>query len=189
MQNSVFRMCSRVLESDIETAVCKRLFAAGVKNRKGKTPTSRGYPDRLFFMPNAVVVFVEFKRPGGVLSALQEIEIEDLRALGHVVLVVDEVEDAVTRLLAIKTACENGEWQMVRQPPADKESVLWVFSVSVLSEGLSFALYDYRSRKLLKNSAGDTEHFKTEAAAVERAERLCAKLKYKELVKELGAPW
>lgn len=50
-----------------------------------------GWPDRLFITPTGNVFWVEFKRPGNVLSAGQETVIGDLTKRGHMVYIVDNV--------------------------------------------------------------------------------------------------
>ena len=52
-----------------------------------------GVPDRLLLGAGARVKFVEFKRPGGKPTALQEAWHRKLRSLGFEVYVIDNVED------------------------------------------------------------------------------------------------
>lgn len=52
-----------------------------------------GVPDRLILCPGGRVMFVEFKRPGGKPTPLQEAWHRKLRALGFKVEVIDNVSD------------------------------------------------------------------------------------------------
>jgi hypothetical protein len=54
---------------------------------------ARGWPDRIVALENGEVLWVELKRPGGTLSALQEKVLDDLAKLGHKVHVTYSKED------------------------------------------------------------------------------------------------
>lgn len=85
-------------ESTIEMRANKLMITyLGIKNVKMQV---RGWPDRMYLLPNGKVFFIEFKRPGGKLSRLQAHTIEMLKKLGHDVEVID---DAVR---ALEFACE-----------------------------------------------------------------------------------
>ena len=49
---------------------------------------NRSMPDRVFWRNGGRPLLVEFKRPGGELTELQRLKIEQLRAAGYTVLVV-----------------------------------------------------------------------------------------------------
>jgi hypothetical protein len=68
------------LESAIEAAACRRARAAGwAAIKQGGPGNARGWPDRLFINEDALHVWIEFKRPGGKLTPLQEGKIADLQ--------------------------------------------------------------------------------------------------------------
>lgn len=78
-------------ESSIEAA-CKRYA-----DRRGWVllklwPISRGLPDRILLRPGAKIDFIEFKRPGGVPTAMQLWWRDRLLSLGFGWTVVDSVE-------------------------------------------------------------------------------------------------
>lgn len=79
-----------MLESEIEKECCKWAASEGWSSYKFVSPSKRGVPDRIFLRDNKTV-FVEFKRPGGKLSKLQEREIEKLRAQQFKVFVIDNL--------------------------------------------------------------------------------------------------
>lgn len=55
----------------------------------------RGWPDRMVFMDNARILWLEFKREGEGLRKLQEYIHRKLRKKGHVVYTVYSFEEAV----------------------------------------------------------------------------------------------
>jgi len=82
-----------ILERDLE-----RYFSAQCKKHKLMTLKlnvryARGWPDRIVALENGEVLWVELKRPGGTLSALQEKVLDDLAKLGHKVHVTYSKED------------------------------------------------------------------------------------------------
>ena len=48
-----------------------------------KIQSTAGWPDRLCLLPNGRHFFVEFKKPGGMLSPLQAYTIKRLLQMGH----------------------------------------------------------------------------------------------------------
>lgn len=60
---------------------------------KVETPSMNGVPDFLY-LRSGVYVWIEWKKPGGVLSAIQEVRIKEMRAHGATVYVVDNLIDA-----------------------------------------------------------------------------------------------
>jgi hypothetical protein len=92
------------LEAEIEDEVCKQALELGVTNAKLKSPSSRGYPDRIFFIPGGKPIFIEFKRPDGKLSRGQLIILRRLRHYGYRVEVCDNVKEAIAH---IKAALES----------------------------------------------------------------------------------
>lgn len=81
-----------ILERDLEkyfTAQCKKL---GLLTLKLHVRFARGWPDRIVPVKNGKVLWVELKRPGGKLSALQAKLHADLAKIGHEVYVLDSKE-------------------------------------------------------------------------------------------------
>ena len=81
-----------ILERDLE-----KYFTAQCKKRKLMTlklhvKFARGWPDRIVPIENGQVLWVELKRPGGKLSALQAKNHISLLRLGHEVYVLDSKE-------------------------------------------------------------------------------------------------
>ena len=92
-------MSSRVrLESSVERPVCEHATARQITFLKLNVRYRRGWPDVMFLFDNAVVVFVEFKRPGEKQRKLQVYIGGVLMRLGFPVYVVDNVEAGI-RLL------------------------------------------------------------------------------------------
>lgn len=65
-------------EKEIETYFVRRVKAAGGLAYKFRSVSQRGVADRIACMPNGEAWFVELKKPGGRLSALQEIFAEEM---------------------------------------------------------------------------------------------------------------
>lgn len=60
-------------EAEIERYFVQRVKALGGYAYKFRSVTQRGVADRIACMPNGEAWFVELKKPGGRLSALQQI--------------------------------------------------------------------------------------------------------------------
>ena len=58
-------------------------------------PGSRGKPDRIILLPSGKVLFIEFKREGGIVRPLQAHVHRELRELGYAVGVFDDADDAI----------------------------------------------------------------------------------------------
>ena len=65
-------------EKEIEAYFVKRVKAMGGYAYKFRSVTQRGVADRIACMPNGQAWFVELKKEGGRLSALQEIFSEEM---------------------------------------------------------------------------------------------------------------
>jgi len=99
-------------ETKVEAHLRKKATAAGALVRKMVWPGHRGAPDRLVVWPGsfafmsddaeAVVHFIELKRPGGTLEDHQVREHEKLRSMGCAVYILDSIE-AVDRYIAERT--------------------------------------------------------------------------------------
>lgn len=82
-----------ILERDLEryfSAQCKKHHLLTLKLH---VRFARGWPDRIVALENGEVLWVELKRPGGKLSALQVKAHDDLAKLGHKVHVVYSKEE------------------------------------------------------------------------------------------------
>ena len=80
-------------ESQLEQKLVSHITKLGGIAYKFSSPNRRSVPDRLCVMPNGRAFFVELKTKGKTPTALQQHEHETLRALGHTVLVIDNIGD------------------------------------------------------------------------------------------------
>lgn len=81
-----------MLEKDVEKAVKRYAESKGWLTRKWTSPNHAFVPDQIFINPVGRVIFVEFKRPGGVCTPGQLREHQKLRDQGCSVFVIDSVE-------------------------------------------------------------------------------------------------
>jgi len=81
------------LESSIEKRAVAEIRKAGCLALK--LMHARGWPDRLILIPGGVVLFLEFKRPGGFLRPIQSWVHGRLERRGFDVVTVDTVDAAV----------------------------------------------------------------------------------------------
>jgi hypothetical protein len=72
-----------MLEKTIEQYFVQTVKKLGGKAYKFSSPAHRGVSDRIAVMPNGVVWFVEIKRPGGKLTALQELFAKEMTDMGQ----------------------------------------------------------------------------------------------------------
>lgn len=79
-----------MLERQVEDPVVAYAKGLGFKVRKMNGQGFNHWPDRLFLGPDGRTFWVEFKRPGGMLSPGQEAMIGDLLAMGHRVYVCSD---------------------------------------------------------------------------------------------------
>lgn len=100
-----------MLESKIEVKCCEYALSKGVRSSK---LGQQGDPDRIFWVPyeqvfveicegayterDAEAWLVEFKRPGGVVSKLQETKIKWLEKAGFIVDIIYSFEEFVEKL-------------------------------------------------------------------------------------------
>ena len=70
----------------------------GVLSVKLAMLTDSGWPDVLFVFPRGVVVWVEFKRPGGAVRPRQHLMHRVLKAFGHLVFIFDDADDCIHNL-------------------------------------------------------------------------------------------
>jgi hypothetical protein len=81
------------MEKHIEMRSRKYAENKGGKLYKWVSPGNNGMPDRILILPFRPAVFIEFKDKGKKPSPLQLIRHEELRALGQIVLVLDNFID------------------------------------------------------------------------------------------------
>lgn len=99
-----------VLEKSIEGPVVKYAKRLGYEVVKLNGMGQRALPDRMFLGPEGRVVFIEFKRPGGKPTALQAALHARWKALGHVVHLIDSVEEGKALL------SPNPMWPSMEEP-------------------------------------------------------------------------
>ena len=81
------------LERELEKRMGERLRRLGCLYYKFVSPQNRGVPDRIVICPDGCLVFVELKRPGGRLAALQSVQQARLRRHGQLVAQVWDREE------------------------------------------------------------------------------------------------
>jgi hypothetical protein len=81
-------MLERLIEQKLRLAV----KAKGGLALKFVSPGTAGVPDRIVLAPDGRVFFVELKAPGGILSPKQVKMVRTLFGLGHIVLVINSLE-------------------------------------------------------------------------------------------------
>lgn len=85
-----------LLESEIEAEAVKRAKKDGwLALKNGGQGNMRGWPDRLFMHDGPIYAWVEFKRPGGKTTALQEKRIAELLGIGASVRVCFSADEAM----------------------------------------------------------------------------------------------
>lgn len=84
-----------MLEKAIEAAAVKKAKALGYMCLKINGLGQRSWPDRLFLAKDGKVIWIEFKRKGGVLSEGQKTKIAELKAQKQSVFVCYSVEEAM----------------------------------------------------------------------------------------------
>jgi hypothetical protein len=80
------------LERDLEAYFSKQCKKHGLLTLKLSVHFQRGWPDRVVPLENGEVLWVELKRPGGVVSPLQQKVHDQLASRGHKVYVIDSKE-------------------------------------------------------------------------------------------------
>ena len=79
-------------ETEVERALVKATKERGGKAYKFVSPGVDGVPDRIIVLPHGKIGFIETKRPGEKMRALQEKRKRQLRELGFLVFCVDRIE-------------------------------------------------------------------------------------------------
>lgn len=85
-----------MLEKHVEAALVKRVKQLGGMAEKFTSPAKRSVPDRLVTLPGNIIVFVELKAPSKKPTEKQKLDHDRRRLLGCHVLVIDNVEDALS---------------------------------------------------------------------------------------------
>ena len=92
MPGQVRTTAESVIERDSCEWIAKELGVHSVKFNT--TGSDTGYPDRIFWIPGGQPLLIEFKKPGGQLSAKQKYQIERLEKLGYNVKVCTNARQA-----------------------------------------------------------------------------------------------
>lgn len=79
-------------ESEIERVLVEEVKRLGGRAYKWTSPGNDGVPDRIVFLPDTRVIFVELKTDTGRLSPLQKIQTDRLKKLGQWVEVVKGIQ-------------------------------------------------------------------------------------------------
>ena len=87
-----------VLEKDVEKKVRDWAQKNGLLSIKLSSQHSRGQPDRMFLNTKGQVMFIEFKKPGGQPTKLQEMWLETLEERGFVVMLCDDPDAGILAL-------------------------------------------------------------------------------------------
>lgn len=84
---------AEVSEKMIERYLVEKAKNIGLPCLKYSNPNMVGYPDRLLVLPGGGVVWVELKSRGRKPTKIQQIRIEELTGMGHLVRVIDNKAD------------------------------------------------------------------------------------------------
>jgi hypothetical protein len=82
-------------EAELEDILVKEIRNAGGRTYKWISPGNSGVPDRIVFLPNGRVIFVELKADSGIVSGLQKTQIKRLQDLGQDVRIVKGIRGLV----------------------------------------------------------------------------------------------
>lgn len=93
-----------ILETEIEQKLVALTKRYGGRCLKWVCPGWSGVPDRLLLLPGGRIMFVELKRPKGVLAKRQEWWRNEIRRLGFEAYVVRDQTDLNTLELVILDA-------------------------------------------------------------------------------------
>ncbi|MCK5605447.1 VRR-NUC domain-containing protein [Candidatus Pacearchaeota archaeon] len=86
-----FNKDRKLLEKEVERPVSKKAQENGWKVYKWKSVNNAGVLDRIF-IKQGKCVFVEFKRPGGKTTKLQDDVIQELKDENMITMVIDNRE-------------------------------------------------------------------------------------------------
>lgn len=79
-------------EAAIEKTVSRRAVALGFLSFKFVSPGNRSVPDRLY-IKYGITFYIEYKAPGEQPTKQQKLRIEEMKAAGAIVAVIDNVAD------------------------------------------------------------------------------------------------
>ena len=91
-------------EKTVEQKLVQAVRAKGGVCWKFVSPSTVGVPDRVVILPGGHIGFVEVKAPGEKPRPVQEVRINQLRGMGAVCLVLDDVSEVEAVCDAIQRA-------------------------------------------------------------------------------------
>lgn len=86
------------LEAEIENAFVKYAESRGCYALKLRLDGRNGWPDRTVVGPEGLIMFVEFKRPGGKIRPMQRVWEKVLKSCGFIVLKPTSIGEAEAKL-------------------------------------------------------------------------------------------
>ena len=81
----------KILEADVEKAVCDYATDQGWYHRKFSSPNRRSVPDQIMISPFGLLIFVEFKKPKETPTPPQVREATRLQEKGQIVFCCDDI--------------------------------------------------------------------------------------------------
>lgn len=94
-----------MLEKDIEKSVRLKIEQLGGELKKWVCPGETGVPDRICILPGDVVIFIEFKKPGGKLAERQKYWRDKLIGMGCQYRLIESVGKAKLFLEEVEHLC------------------------------------------------------------------------------------
>lgn len=88
-------------ERELERILVDEVQKSGGRAYKWVSPGNDGVPDRIVFLPDGKIIFVEMKTKTGKLSAQQKIQINRLQNLGADVRVVKGIIGVIDFMLEV----------------------------------------------------------------------------------------
>lgn len=82
-------------ESELESLLVREMKRIGGRAYKWVSPGNDGVPDRIAIFPDGTIIFIELKTETGRLSALQKIQINRLRDLGQIAIVIRGIQELI----------------------------------------------------------------------------------------------
>ena len=111
----------REVEAKIEGRYLRWLKSVKIDHRKMNGLGNRSWPDQMICLPVSPF-FIEFKRVGEGLSELQKLKINELLALGYLVEIHDDSEEAIksTEEKNRKDPPRHGRYRKWDHPTVDR---------------------------------------------------------------------